>query len=43
MNDLTAHGYVRSHKALTCPTCREETKVKRGQAESSLKNFALIG
>ena len=31
------------HKALICPTCREETRVKRGQAESLQKNFALIG
>jgi hypothetical protein len=32
----------KGHKTLACPTCREETKVRRGRAESLQKNFALI-
>jgi hypothetical protein len=32
----------KSQKTLVCPTCREESKVKRGKVESLQKNFALI-
>ena len=32
-----------SGKALECPVCRVETKVKGGQAGSLPKNFSLLG